>query len=91
MQHKTYILKKFLEKFQNILLFSRYQKVVIQNMRNQNRNNEISNIQGKTILWQYEDIKNLYFINLLKVFPVFSFDSQYYATGQLSRDIGIST
>lgn len=76
MQHKTYILKKFLEKFQNILLFSRYQKVVIQNMRNQNRNNEISNIQGKTILWQYEDIKNLYFINLLKVFPVFSFDSQ---------------
>ena len=57
-------------------------------MRNQNRNNEISNIKGNTILRQYEDIKNLYFI---KVFPVFSFDSQYYATGQLSRDIGISS
>ena len=41
MQHKTYILKKFLEKFQNILLFCRYQKVVIQDMLNYNGDNEI--------------------------------------------------
>ena len=32
MQHKTYILKKFLEKFQNILLSCLYQKVVIQDI-----------------------------------------------------------